>query len=355
MFKKKGLIVKVKENSCIIVTRDGAFKRIPRPAEGMELGREVSYRGFDFYPLLKPVILAASILILIAGLTLFHRVFTPEAFAYVSLDINPSLEIAVDRDLRVTGISGFNDAGVSLARDAGLKGSKLNDALKALVQKAITRGYIRPDRQNLMISTIAGPAVETAGLDPGQLQLELEEAVTASGLRGEVRVYPVANEFRMMAKKQGVSPGKFLVYKQVVDNGTRVSLDEVKCRSINNLVSTYQVKLLPNHKKIIIKKMGRHGKPEIFMDDNGKLLPLNTPGKPEKPDQNRGNNNRQNEQPGNKQSVPRNQKPVNDPDPPGQSGKAGTPGKSGESPASGKNRRSPATQFTPGKPGGHIE
>lgn len=343
MFKKKGLIVKVKENSCIIVTRDGAFKRIPRPAEGMELGREVSYRGFDFYPLLKPVILAASILILIAGLTLFHRVFTPEAFAYVSLDINPSLEIAVDRDLRVTGISGFNDAGVSLARDAGLKGSKLNNALKALVQTAITQGYIRPDRQNLMISTIAGPAVETAGLDPEQLQLELEEAVTASGLYGEVRVYPVANEFRMMAKKQGVSPGKFLVYKQVVDNGTRVSLNEVKCRSINNLVSTYQVKLLPNHKKIIIKKMGRHDKPEILMDDNGKLLPLNTPGKPEKPDQNRGN----------KQSVPRNQKPVNDP--PGQSGKAGTPGKSGESPASGKNRRSPATQFTPGKPGGHKE
>ncbi|MFZ5640827.1 MAG: anti-sigma factor domain-containing protein, partial [Bacillota bacterium] len=58
MFRKQGLIAKIKDNYCIVVTREGSYKKVPVPAGGARPGMEISYRDFDFYPLLKPVLLA---------------------------------------------------------------------------------------------------------------------------------------------------------------------------------------------------------------------------------------------------------------------------------------------------------
>lgn len=267
MFRKKGLIAKIKDNYCIIVTTEGTYKKIPVPAGGARPGMEITYRSFDFYPLLKPVMLAASVLILLIGLTLFRQAAVPPAVAYVSLDINPSLEMAVNEELQVVNVDFFNDDGVNLVQKTELEGKNLYEALKILVQKAIEQKYIKPDQKNLMISTIAATAADTTDLNPAKLQQALEGAITSGGFTGEVRVYAVDEKVRTEAQQTGLSPGKFIIYEQLKETGAKVTVDEVKENSIRKLVDIYRIKLLPNNKKIIIQKLDNNGQPRVLIEE----------------------------------------------------------------------------------------
>lgn len=268
MFRKHGLIAKIKDNYCIIVTTDGTYKRIPVPAGGARPGMEITYRDFDFYPLLKPVMLAASVLILLIGLTMFRQAAVPPAVAYVSLDINPSLEMAVDKDLQVVDVGFFNDDGVNMVQKADLEGKNLYEALKILVQKAIEQKYIKPDQKNLLVSTIAATTADKTGLDPVKLQQALEGAIISGGLTGEVKVYSVDKEVRTEAQQNGLSPGKFIIYEQVKESGAKLTVEEVKQNSIRKLVDIYSVKLLPNNKKIIIQKPNNTDRPRVLIEEN---------------------------------------------------------------------------------------
>ncbi len=279
MFRKLGLIAKIKDDYCIIVTRDGTYKKVPLPEGGARLGMEISYRAFDFYPLLKPVMLAASLLILLFGFSLFRQTAPPQAVAYVSLDINPSLEISVDKNLQVINVDFFNDDGIDLVTAGEIKGKNLYAALEVLIQKAIVQKYIKPDQKNLMISTIAAGTAATTGIDPNKLQQVLENAVAAGGLSGEVKVYPVTAEVRTAAQKNGLSPGKFIIYEQAKDAGTKVTIDEVKQNSIRQLVDVYKIQLLPNHKNIIVEKDNKSGKTRVRIEESGPAAPVAVPGK----------------------------------------------------------------------------
>jgi hypothetical protein len=279
MFRKRGLIAKIKDNYCIVVTREGAYKKVPVPAGGARPGMEISYRDYAFYPLLKPLMLAASILVLLFSLTLFRQAVLPPAAAYVSLDINPSLEMTVNRDMQVIEVSFFNDDGIDLVQEAELEGKTLYEALDTLVRNAIDRNYIKPDQKNLMISTVTAASADTTELDPIKLQQALESAIAAGGFTGEVRVYQVADEVRTMAKQNGLSPGKFVLYEQAKETGAKVTVQEIKQNSVRELVDIYKIKLLPNQKKIIVQQPDNSGRPRVLIEENGKAVPGAAQGK----------------------------------------------------------------------------
>ncbi|MFZ5640431.1 MAG: anti-sigma-I factor RsgI family protein, partial [Bacillota bacterium] len=207
------------------------------------------------------------------GLTLFRQTALPPAAAYVSLDINPSLEMAVNKDMQVIDVSFFNDDGVDLVQEADLEGENLYEALNTLVRKAIDRHYIKPDQKNLMISTVTAASADTTELNPVKLQQALESAIAAGGFTGEVRVYQVAAEVRTMAEQNGLSPGKFILYEQAKETGAKVTVQEIKQNSIRELVDIYKIKLLPNQKKIIIQKLDNNGRPRVLIEENGKTVP----------------------------------------------------------------------------------
>ena len=57
----------------------------------------------------------------------------------------------------------------------------------------------------------------------------------------------------------GLSPGKYLIYEQLIATGNKVSIDDIRNNSIRTLVDTYKISLLPNYKNIRIQKRKRRG------------------------------------------------------------------------------------------------
>jgi hypothetical protein len=275
-FGKRGLVVKLSDGCCIVLTGKGTYERIPVPRQGARVGAEVSYsyRAVSS-PIFKPMALVASFLLLFVCYSLFNQSSLPVAVAYVSLDINPSLELSVDKNLDVIGVKYFNDDAANLLKQERLQGKNLYAALDVVVEQAIAKNYIKTGQENLIVSTVTPSGVSSSSTGPSRIDQQsvqqfLEKSVNQGGLTTEVRTYSATSEFRSEAESNGLSPGKYLIYGQLNEAGDRVSIDDVRKDSIRNLVNTYKLSMLPNYENIRIQRQKNSKEPDITVDDNGR-------------------------------------------------------------------------------------
>ncbi|MCM1290133.1 MAG: hypothetical protein NC132_05250 [Corallococcus sp.] len=76
-----------------------------------------------------------------------------EKLAYVSLDINPAVELIVDKDNKVVSVRGENEDGqVLLYEETGIEGEKIDDAINKITDLAVKYGYL--DENNKVVDTI---------------------------------------------------------------------------------------------------------------------------------------------------------------------------------------------------------
>ena len=79
-----------------------------------------------------------------------------EKLSYVSLDINPSVELVVDEDNQVVSVRGANEDGqVLLYGEKGVEGAELSAAVKKLTAEAVNLGYLNEDNTVVEITVAA--------------------------------------------------------------------------------------------------------------------------------------------------------------------------------------------------------
>lgn len=79
--------------------------------------------------------------------------------ACVNIDVNPSIELIVDKDEKVVAVRGANDDGVLLIYgETGIKGETLENAVTKITETAIILGYL--DETNKVVSTIVNATDE---------------------------------------------------------------------------------------------------------------------------------------------------------------------------------------------------
>ena len=137
----KGVVMEVSVKYLIVLTPSGLFERIPRMDRSCEVGEEIVYtpgatrNRRPAFALLSGFV-AAVVLAMIAftGLT---SVFTDKSVvAYVSIDINPSIELSIDKNKRVRELKGLNDKGLEIVRNVSFKGRSMDDVTDKILQKA---------------------------------------------------------------------------------------------------------------------------------------------------------------------------------------------------------------------------
>lgn len=98
--------------------------------------------------------LAVVIVVSACALVACNLAGTPEdSTAYVSLDINPAIELIVDGENNVVSVRGENEDGqVLLYEETGIIGANVNDAIKKITDLAIKYGYL--DENNSVVDTL---------------------------------------------------------------------------------------------------------------------------------------------------------------------------------------------------------
>jgi len=242
MGQNKGLITKIKENYCIVVTKEGEFKKVPLPRQPVRVGQEITFHEGGFlHKWAKYSLLVASLLMVALGINLFNQPAVAPA-AYVSLDINPSIELAVDKEQKVISTKAFNEDGKQLLTNLRLEQLDLYQAMEKILEEAIAENYVKNTGKNIILSAVYPTEPDLKVVDETKIQNVINSALDQGRFPGEVVVYHVDDKIRREAAQLQITMGKAVIYEYAKNSGNQVTVDDLKASSIVNLVSQGKLK-----------------------------------------------------------------------------------------------------------------
>ncbi|MFE1243268.1 hypothetical protein ACFW35_03975 [Fictibacillus sp. NPDC058756] len=253
-----GIVIEVNNRKATLLMKDGTFVTVRVPAgKNPSVGRE--YQASYFSEKKRSLFVLPSVAAILAVVLLSELIPTGSqsaAAAYVSFDINPSLEVGVDEEMQVIQIDAFNDEAKEIINKYNLNVENqfsFEDFADQLIKAYEEEGYMESDH-SMLITTISSEE----GND--KTESALDQAVN-SIVKKTVVKYPVRitvsesnHDTREKAKQLGVSSGKYKAFQTAYINDK--TLKEEKIKEVNfqelkvNTLSSSDIKSLPHPMKI---------------------------------------------------------------------------------------------------------
>ncbi|MFX3634414.1 MAG: anti-sigma factor domain-containing protein [Candidatus Pristimantibacillus sp.] len=243
----RGVVMQVNKKKAVVMTADGRFVSIPLQSE-MQVGEEVVFHTSSTIKL-KPRKtiwyggIAASILLLILPIFLFFQTDSHPVVAYVSMDINPSIEIGVDGENRVRELRALNDDGKTIVADVSYKGQSLEKVAIKLMEKISGSHYLDNPSKDIVITSLLLDANATAdyetalsGKVDGAVRQKL--AQVSSEQTANVTTISIPVELRDEAAANGISSGKMAVYLMAKSEGYTFTLESFQKQSIDQVTKS---------------------------------------------------------------------------------------------------------------------
>ncbi|KXZ20487.1 anti-sigma factor [Bacillus nakamurai] len=162
---RRGIIVEKNKKFVTLLTPDGQFLKTKNDHRTCEIGEEITFSGetrmgrrasfFDFLKLrpfkLGVFTMTAIILFILIMLPIFSD---NKAYAYMTLDINPSIEMALNSKYEVIELTPLNDDAKQVINDIGdWKSNDFKDVISAIITDCSKHGYVKESKE-ILISTV---------------------------------------------------------------------------------------------------------------------------------------------------------------------------------------------------------
>lgn len=239
-----GMVVKIKGRSCIVVTPQGDFKKVPLPKGTLPgIGQEIPLSSRKRLPYLKHFMVAASLLIFIlAGQ--FYLGQTPPAAAFLTIDINPSIELGVSADRKVVSARSLNSDGEKILAEVKIKKHDLQEAVEMIVAQAVADHFLTDKDSNVILATLTVDSGTEPVVDLESVYSAIRTPVDSSGVDAEVIIEPVSTEMRQEAANSGMSTGRYLLLQRSDKKGIPVSVSEITSMSLGKLEKEKKVSFI---------------------------------------------------------------------------------------------------------------
>lgn len=202
--------------------------------------------------------LAAALVLAVGAVWGGRLYFTPAA--YVSIDINPSVELTLNRMDRVIGAYAFNAEGAQLLQQNSMRGKTYGSAVAALISSMEESGYLREGallsltvqaadsakeqalcdalRQAVQPQTTPAPAssapASASAASPTQTDPAQAGAQAGAAIAG-VEVFAVSAEVRASAHGCHMSPAKYLAVQELLEVDETATLEQYADTSIQQI------------------------------------------------------------------------------------------------------------------------
>lgn len=187
----------------------------------------------------RNLIAACLALVLVGGTSAFYQQSYAVA-SVISLDVNPSIELQVNRQEKVLSCDGLNEEAAQILADmdggADLEGTKLDVAVNAIVGSLVRHGYLDSISSAILISVEDKDQSRAA-----RLQQELTSAVDvvlqAQASNAAVLSQTVAKDGQLeqQAKNSNITTGKAALVNQVLAINSKLDFDALAGLSVEEL------------------------------------------------------------------------------------------------------------------------
>jgi len=251
---KKGIIMEIDDAFLTLLTPEGEFFRTRRQDHLYSIGEEI-----HFFPIesvkptksldsLKNIFTLKTVWVLMAALFIFLGSFFPlyqnnNAYAYMSIDANPSIELGVNKKMQVVELTGFNKEGKKII-------SKLNDDWKKKDVSELTKsilvemknaGFIT-NNEHVIISTVrTKQPEEKAEKELLKNMSKIKETVNNQQL--DLTVLTATEKEREKAHELGISTGKYQEKKS--QSSQKKQLKSIEKEQKQNSLSSEPETMIP--------------------------------------------------------------------------------------------------------------
>lgn len=233
----KALVMEVSAKEMVIMTSDGRFLSRPLLPQKPEVGAEVDFTEQPVAKVNRAMIFwtAAAVFFfsLLAGSWWWEVPVTPvlgNAVSFVTIDINPSVELGIDDQDQVVSWEGLNSDGEKLLAGRDFSGQKSADVVAALVGLAADDGYLAPEKNNEVIINLSQDGAENAASESIKRQLadSAQTALRKRNLVANVSSLQTSLALRQEAREIGISAAKYAILLEAESIDLPIDLDQVK-------------------------------------------------------------------------------------------------------------------------------
>lgn len=241
---KEGIIFEIAGANVIIMTKKGEFVSVPAHSE-WKTGEIVNISEIEVMSGKNQqkyksknnslwrnksiwVAMIATLLILMIPLS-----FTSQASSFVTLDINPSLELEL-RDGKVINIRPLNEDAKRLL--SSIPSENINEDLYDVTTKIMVQaknlGYLKINEENIVMIGILD---DNNTIEKSKYEQHIQNSLSENKLEAEVMILDASKAEKKLADKKGVSLGKYLLQKHEEDDDIFINDNELIKEDINEI------------------------------------------------------------------------------------------------------------------------
>ncbi|MBR3660903.1 MAG: hypothetical protein IKN63_03255 [Bacilli bacterium] len=178
----------------------------------------------------KIIISIVACLFLIIGIIGF-LIWNNVLISTITLDINPSIEIKLDRKGNVKSVIALNDDAKEII-DNKFEGKSLNELLYDIVSKVIDKGYIENDHVVILLHSKRYNQEEQVGVEIEKLFNERHIDVDV------IVIQNITKDDEKLAKKYNISLAKASYINSILKENSNINEDDLVYKSVNDLDET---------------------------------------------------------------------------------------------------------------------
>ena len=188
----------------------------------------------------KSIAAACLVLVLAGGGGAYYYQANAVA-SVVSLDVNPSIELNINKNEKVLSATPMNEDGAVILEGMDLKGTQADVAMYAIIGSLLQHGYV-DELANSILITVEDENTQRGEKLQAELTAQADAAMANAQVNGAIlsQTLQMSSELSAKAEEYGISAGKAALIQAVVDgsHGTK-TFESLVGLSINELNLLY--------------------------------------------------------------------------------------------------------------------
>lgn len=179
----------------------------------------------------------AAMLVIMVGIGIFGSVQynMKHVVSVVQLDVNPSVEMRINKKEEVISAEGLNADGQEILSGMKLEGLDIYTATNAIIGSLLKHGYI-DELSNSILLSVEDEDSERGSLLQEGLMGEIDAILRSASLNASIlSQYVDGNAVDDVSQEYGISHGKAALIEHILDSNQKYTFEELSKLSVNEL------------------------------------------------------------------------------------------------------------------------
>jgi len=190
--------------------------------------------------LIKSLAKVACILFILIGGSTGTYAYYKTPVAYLSLDINPSIELGVNAFDKVVSAEGYNADGKTVLNGINVTGTNIEEAVGTVISSAANNGFIENDGSTVVSLTSETDNINISSKLKTEAEAGVNKALKEKGKTAVIYKDNITLTYRDEAKDLNITPGKLNLIKKLQAVNPVATIDQYKEAKVKDIMKAMQ-------------------------------------------------------------------------------------------------------------------